>query len=458
MLTRPHKIIFIQPTYPTSPFGPAQLPVGLGYLAEQLEENDIAYEVCDVSLDGEDSLFYKIEKHKPEFVGISMMSLDVYSHYKLIKKIKLKFPDVKTLAGGPHISFVKQAALEECAYIDLAIVQEGEVAIVELLKGQDLKNIKSLIFKNEVGQVISNEIGPFIQELDAISFPKYRKFKMHLYSSSMQIISSRGCPYSCIFCGAHFSMGKMWRARTAESIIKEIDYWCEKGYTTVSFTDSNFFLNKNRVMDLCERLKEKDLKITMISDGMRADNSDFEMLRKMKESGLFSVAIGVESANDHVLKRTRKGETLSQIENAIKTCISLDIHVILFFIIGLPGETKNDVENSFKLALKYPIQDAYFFNVNPLPKTELFEWAENNNYLLVSKEKIYENIGGMGSIPLIATPELSYDDRRKLYIRGLSVQKKVRRKHAMRMRIRFVNSFFDSLVKRMARQQKYLSR
>ena len=159
------------------------------------------------------------------------------------------------------------------------------------------------------------------------------------------------------------------------------------------------------------------------------------MLQKMKELGLQSVAIGVESADETILKNIKKGESLSQIENAIKTCISLDINVLLFFIIGLPGETKESVEKSFEFALKYPVSNAHFFNINPLPKTELYKWAEENNYLLILKDDMFKNIGGMSENPLIATPELSYDERKELYKKGLLISKKVRSNSSKKYRL-----------------------
>lgn len=431
------KILLVQPTYPTSPFSGSYLPVGLGYLAEQLFEAGIDYEIVDMSFNDFSFLKAKIVSFEPDFIGISLMSLDIDHHYELISKIKKQFPSIKIIAGGPHISFVKEEALKDRPAIDFGIVHEGDESLIELIQLSDPVGIKGVIYRTDK-EIIYNGDRDFIQILDDYHFPTYKKFDLPKYGKKIDIISSRGCPFNCIFCGAHLSMGREWRSRSPESIVEEIEFWYKVGYIDFNFVDSNFFFNKHRCIELCDKLKIKGLNITISSDGMRADSADIEMLQKMRKFGLKSVAIGVESADETILKNIKKGESLSQIENAIKVCIKLNINVILFFIIGLPGETKKSVEKSFELALKYPVCNAYFFNVNPLPKTELYKWAEKNNYLLTSKEDMFKNIGGMGEIPLIATPELSYDERKKLYKKGLLISKKVRRNFNRKNRIKIL--------------------
>jgi len=419
------KIILVQPSYPTSPFPGPHLPVGLGYLAEQLIKAGIDYVVVDLSVN--DFTYFKdmILSFAPDFIGISLMSLDIDHHYTLISKIKTQFPFIKIIAGGPHVSFMKEEVLSDCPSIDFGIVHEGEESLIELIQSSTPIGIKGIIYRTD-NTIVYNGDRDFIQNLDKYQFPKYEKFDLPKYGKMIAIASSRGCPFNCIFCGAHFSMGKKWRSRSAESIIKEIDFWYRAGYINFNFVDSNLFFNKRRIIEICDKIKIKGLNITISSDGMRADDADVEMLQKMKEIGLTSVAIGVESANETILKNIKKGESLFQIENAITTCIKLDINVVLFFIIGLPGETKENVEKSFEFALKYPVSEAYFFNVNPMPKTELYKWAEENNYLLTSKKDMFKNIGGMDRNPLVVTPELSYNERKELYEKGLQISKEIR--------------------------------
>jgi radical SAM superfamily enzyme YgiQ (UPF0313 family) len=221
-------------------------------------------------------------------------------------------------------------------------------------------------------------------------------------------------------------MGKKWRARSAASVVAEIDFWQRAGYLDFNFVDSNFFFDKARVLEICRGLADRGLNITLSADGLRAEDAERGMLERMKQCGLKSVAIGVESANEGILRNIKKGETLSQIKSAIKTCLALDIEVALFFIIGLPGETRESVEESFEFALRYPVSEVYFHNANPIPGTELYNWTLENKYLLSSREDMLKNTGGMGGRPLIATPQFGFNERRRMYKKGLRISKKVR--------------------------------
>lgn len=426
------KILLIQLFYPSSPFPGPNLPVGLGYIAEQLELNNISYSIIDLSIDGVEELFKRVAEITPEYIGLSMMSLDVNRHYELATEIKNRFPRIKIVAGGAHISFVQEKALQDCTAIDLGVVHEGEHTLVEILKGNQLSDIKGLLYREHDLTVKYTGHRQLIDNLDELPFPTYRKFKLSRYSQTIAIASSRGCPFSCTFCGAFLSMGRKWRARSVQNIVTELTYWQQKGYTSFNFVDSNFFMSIQRVIELCDSLANKNINITMTSDGMRAKDADPIMLKKLKQFGLQSVAIGIESANDDILSSIKKGETLADIEKCMETLLELNINVIAFFILGLPGETIQHVLNSFEFALKYPnIRQAYFFNPNPLPGTELYMYAEQCNMLRGTKTQIFDNIGGMGSQVLLETEELPISIREKLMELSHNVSHLVTLKHEL---------------------------
>ena len=412
---KPSSVLLVQLTYPSSPFPGPNLPVGLGFIAEQLELNSIPYDVVDLSIDSKDDFFKQIAETSPEYIALSMMSLDINNHYGLAIEIKKRFPQTKIIAGGAHISFIREKALQDCPAIDFGVVHEGEQTLVELLKGKTFQSIKGLLYHEQDGTVIYTGDRELIGNMDQLAFPRYRKFKLSRYGRTLAIASSRGCPFSCTFCGAFLSMGRKWRARSVQSIVGEIEYWQQEGFTNFNFIDSNFFMSKQRVMDLCDSLSNRHLSITLTSDGMRAKDADPVMLKKLKQFGLQSVAIGIESANDDILNSIKKGETVADLESCMEILLEFDINVIAFFIIGLPGETIKHVLNSFTFALKYPnISTAYFFNPNPLPGTELFMYAKQHLMLRATESQIFDNIGGMGNQILIETEELPIPIREKL--------------------------------------------
>lgn len=405
------KILLVQAAYPTSPF-PAHLPIGLGSLAQQLEEHGVPYDLLDLNVQPEHELFAQIAQLQPDYIGYSLMSLDLAINYSILKRIRDKYPQVKIIAGGPHIGFVGAKALEECAAIDFGIMHEGEHDLVALLRGTSPGNIDGIIYRTKNGTVRRNRHKGYIQALDELPFPRYAKFDLSAYDNVMQIASSRGCPHQCTFCGAALSMGRKWRARSAENIVTELEYWCQRGYRNFNFVDSNFFLSKRRVNRLCDSLEKRNIRISISVDGMRLDDADREMLRKMKKFGLRQVSVGIESANDDTLAFIKKGVTLQKIRKGMDLLKDLDIKVNAFFVLGLPGETAAHIINSFKFALTYPnIANCHFFNINPLPGTELYQYARKHQLIVGSEEQLYQNIGGMGNDILMTSPDLSLAER-----------------------------------------------
>ena len=164
--------------------------------------------------------------------------------------------------------------------------------------------------------------------------------------------SSRGCPYKCIFCSVKAVAGGKLRVRSPENVIDEIEYWYQKGYRKFNFVDDNFTFYRDRVYKICDEIQRrglKNLKFTC-AGGIRADTVDHKLLARMKEVGFYYNAFGVEGGNDKVLKSIKKGEKMEQIRSAIKDACDLGYEVMLFFLVGSPGETWKDIEDSVAVA------------------------------------------------------------------------------------------------------------
>jgi hypothetical protein len=431
------RIVLVAPAYPSSPFSGHSLPVGIGYLAQRLEEAGIGYAFSDMGVEGEEACLACIGEHVPEYVGISMMTQDVDGHYRFLRAVRERFPRVRIVAGGPHVSFLKTRVMEDCDAIDFAIVHEGETALFELVSGRDPHRIGNMIYRDDSGRAVACEERPFVEHLDSLGFPRYEGFPLSAYGDTMQVVSSRGCPFSCTFCAAHLSMGKRWRARSAENILEEFAYWTERGYRKFNFVDSNFFMSQDRVIELCDVLKTLNLELSLTSDGMRAASGKEAMLRKAKEAGLERVAVGIESANDDILGRVRKGETMAEIESCMAVLRKLDISVLVFFILGLPGETWRHVMRSFAFALSDPnICAAYFSNPSPIPGTELHAWAVANDCIRGPETSVYRFAVGLQSGVRMQTPELPLGQRQVLWWISKILSRVVRLKWLVRHALR----------------------
>lgn len=400
------KTLLINPSYPSYPL--PYLPVGLGYISESLKSHGLDHDVIDLNYRNIDELNILLKKYRYDYVCFSLTSLDILNNYNLIEDIKKEY-SVQIIVGGPHASFVRGHVLEECHAIDCTVIHEGEYVLPRIIKGEPLCGIPGVVYRGDNNRIIVNSSAGFIPNLDDLPFPKYDKFELASYGSVMSLASSRGCPFSCIFCGAHLSMGKKWRYRSLPKVVEEISYWYERGFRSFRFIDSEFFASSERVVELSSALSEYEGKITFSSDGMRADSVNEDVVLCAKKFGLTSVSMGIESANDDILRNIKKGEDLKGMERALRTLGQYGLSVQAFFIMGLPGETFWHVLRSFFFSMRFRnISNVHFFNVNPLYGTELYKWAVENDFL-ISKDRhdMYRNIGGMSNKVMMKTETLS---------------------------------------------------
>ncbi|HBG47477.1 MAG TPA: hypothetical protein DDW94_10900 [Deltaproteobacteria bacterium] len=429
------KVLLLYNVY-SDELGSSRPPLGTGYLAEALEAAGVDYDVIDMKLGySEKDVIERIGRGRYDCVGVSVYTVGHKKFFALLKTVKESYPSVTTVAGGPHITILGAQVLEEYPEIDLAFAGEAEQSFVSFCKGEELRRIPGLIYRDG-GKVVSGM--PFERPtgLDSIRWPRYGKFELHRYANEIGVITSRGCPYPCIFCSVGLTLGKKVRVRSIHGIGDELEYWYGRGKRIFNFLDDNFTFYRERVFDLCDEIESRGLKgLTLrASNGIRADRVDREMLLKMKQAGFRSFGIGVEAGNDKVLKALRKGESMEQIENAIKLSCELGFEVSLFFVYGTPGETMGDIEDSIRVARKYPVLKADFYNLIPFPGTELWKWVEEKRAwtgepmeLLDSMDKNLRFSRGTGK-PFFTTAELGTEDRLALAERlretTLDIQKK----------------------------------
>lgn len=406
-------------------------PAGLGYLAQVLERDKISYDILDMNLGYNPAdLKDKILAFKPDLLAISMMTFMYKDSYELIWNIKKIAPDVKIIAGGPHISTFGQKVFSDCPELDYAVVMEGEEALVELCQGREISEIKGLIHRQD-GQVVFNGQRGFIVNLDNLPFPRYHKFDLKNYpTAQLGVVTSRGCPFNCIFCPVNTAIGKAFRYRSPENIIEELEYWYAYGRREFLFLDDNFTLIPERVYKICELIAKRGLSELRLKcpNGVRADRVDINLLKEMKKAGFVMLAFGVEAGNDKILKNIRKGEKIEQIERAIKNACDLGFEVELFFLIGSPGESASDVKDSFNLAQRYPIRSAKFYNLIPFPQTELYDWVSKNGYFTEDHQSYLNNSSHFVNKPCFKTPEMSIEERRRMFGHAQKISRKIRRR------------------------------
>lgn len=412
---RYRRVLLVFPDYKGGHFGALRPPAGLGYIHQFLINNGIECDIIDMALEkyGEAKLIQKIEDFKPDAVGMSMMSFMYHRSYQIAEFIKEKFPDIEIVAGGPHVSTFRRETLIHCDAFDYGIIMDGEFPMYELCKGLSPEKIANLIWRKE-GEVVLNPQRPWDRDMEKAPWPRYEGFPLSEYvTEEIGIETSRGCPFLCTFCPVPTTIGRKFRIRSPESLMKEIVYWYERGYRQYSILDDVFNLDEKRVYEICEaiiKLGLKDIEFNC-NNGIRADRVDHALLSKMYEAGFRYLAYGVEGGNDKVLQHIKKGECMETVEKAIVAAIDIGFKVTLFFVIGSPGETLADVKDSIKIAKKYPVFDSRFYNLVPFPGSELYNYIKEKNYFLKDPENYLNDTSQWDESPVFLTPEFPYEDR-----------------------------------------------
>jgi len=181
-----------------------------------------------------------------------------------------------------------------------------------------------------------------------------------------------------VFCTSRLYYGDKWRTRTAESVIEEIKEIKKIGISNVFFNSDTFTLRKDFVMKLCKMLADEKLNIKWMCNS-RVNTIDEEMARAMKENGCWLISLGIESGNQQILNRVKKGINLEQAKKTVHMLDKVGIETTAYFIFGLPGETKETMKDTIRFAKECSPTYARFFTAVPFPGTEFYDELLKNN-------------------------------------------------------------------------------
>ena len=379
------KILLISP--PTNSvikeiLGTTGAPIGLAYLASMVRDEDDVKIVDSLA----NNLSFNdvrniIKKYDPDLIGLTATTSMIKDAYKVAKIAKDINEEVKIVIGGPHVTFMAERTLEECNCIDYVVRGEGELTfkeLVEHLKGKkEIKAIKGLTYRKN-GGIYNNDPRPLIKNIDEIPIPSYDLLPMEKYKvdgiAFGTIITSRGCPFNCIFCSSSLQFGKKWRGHSVERVMKELhilhDEYKRK---EIEFLDDTFTLNRKRAIEIARRIgKELDLSWTASS---RVNTFSKEVAEAMAAGGAHTVYFGMESGSQKTLDFIGKGIKIEQSFLAAKNAKESGLNTLGSFIIGFPYENRDDVKKTIKFAKKVGVNLAQFTVATPYPGTRLWEIA-----------------------------------------------------------------------------------
>lgn len=396
-------------------------PIGLLYIAAVLIKRKYDVHIFDSILEGygnveninnthilHGSRIEDIKKailnYNPDVIGITCPFTQKESKFfEICSLVRQIIPTCTIVCGGIHPSFFPSRFLKT-GLIDYVVLGEGDFRFADLLDSlnglNDFNNLDGIGFKDKKGNIKIIKEQSKIQNLDTIPLPARNIIKMKKYidictpfapfpqkSRVAQILTSRGCPYNCIFCSSINFWGRKFRARSVNNIMLEINELVTKyGIQEIQFLDDNLTLDRNRAIELFHRMIPYKLK-WCTPNGLSVNTLDANMLGLMAKSGAYQITLGIESGSKYVLdKIINKKIDLDKIPKLVKAAHDNNILVHALFIVGFPGETKEQIQRTFDFAKKIDVDSVSFFVATPLPGSRLYKYCLEKRYI---NEDIY---------------------------------------------------------------------
>ena len=331
-------------------------------------------------------------EREPDVVAISVFPACTYT----FKQTEILLAAVRgRLSGSPLYVLggigitvgMSDVARRFAGLADLLVYGEGETTMREVAAryaaGEDLRGIAGTMHFDD-GEPTVNEARPMVADLDTIPLPDYDIFdSVAEVRTEYPIMTSRGCPFNCIFCLNKTLTQRRFRARSARNVVDEVKQAIEKHrFDALYIWDDHFSLQRERAEDICRLFIEECPGLTYyLPDGIRADSVTPEFARLLKESGCAGVSVGFEDANPETFPSINKGEEYADIITAIGVLQDAGVPVRASMVIGLPGQTYDSVVTGMKNVEKLHIH-AEWYLAAPFPGTEFYDWVMRHGRLL----------------------------------------------------------------------------
>ena len=414
-------------------------PISLVSIAALLEKNGFRVKVLECI--GKNLQFTDVQREiaefKPRLLIINFSTATYFNDLKFVGLVR-NLTSAHLTAIGVHVSALAQETLSQSS-LDSVVRGEPEAACLDLalaiLQRKGLERVNNLSFKDKQG-VVNNPGGYFIEDLNALPFPARHLIDNNCYSLPTtsrpytMVISSRGCPYKCIFCTARQYYGEKPRFRDPKNIITEVEEIVNrfKIKDIVMWADT-FTLNRDLVMEFCALIKSRNLKFNWMCNS-RVDKVDEEMLVAMRKAGCRGIAYGIESGVQSILDSVKKGVSVKQIEKAFSLTLKAKIPSLGHVILGLPGETRETIKQTLNFLKKLNCDYAQFYCAIPFPGTDFYSLAKENGWLVTDDWSKFELNQAIIRTPFLSEEELRLYRKRayaSFYLRPGYIFKKMGR-------------------------------
>lgn len=369
-------------------------PLGLLYIASYLESLGHEVHLIDglaLNLTLEQMVAQIKALSAVDFIGVTCATATFYRAKEIISRIRDFEKDTKIILGGAHVTALPVDSLRTIPELDYGVIGEGEITFSELLIKESYR-VNGIAYRSG-SEVKFTPRREYIKDLDMLPFPaRHLLPDMKLYHSGLKslrkpvasMITSRGCPFNCIFC-SKIVFGSEYRYHSPSYVYNEVSHLISRyNIKEVTFYDDNFTLKRQRLFEICNKLSTLDITWSCLG----RIGLDKESLKKMHEAGCWNIAFGVESGNPEVLKFIKKDLKLEKVKRTIVEARKCGIEAKGYFMLGLPLETEKTIQDTIDFAKSLPFDSVEFAITVPYPGTELYNIA--NEYGRFNNES-YDN-------------------------------------------------------------------
>ena len=286
-----------------------------------------------------------IAETEADVYGISAFTANRRGMGAVAKLIRQYHPQAHITVGGPFVTALPLDTLRYFPDIDTAVIGEGEETFMELLErlgvGRSVAGIPGTAWRDG-NEITVGPIRPRIKDLDALASP-------FDYFTSNIVMTSRGCPDKCTFCGSIATWGTKLRFQSIESCLDTFRKALARlPVPFLAVKDDTFTAHRRRTIAICDAIIESNMNFLWSCD-TRVDSLDDEMLRKMRLAGCQMISLGVETGSLEILKTMRKGTTPEMVLKTTRLAQKYGVHVRYYMILGNRGETAESIQQSIDL-------------------------------------------------------------------------------------------------------------
>jgi len=353
-------------------------PLGICYMASVLKDIDgvnIVLKDYEIEHFSEESVMKMIKELNIDVIGVSFRTASYRSAKKFVLAAKSSGRDLFIGGGGHHATAFAEETLMDLG-CDAVIRGEGEYAmrdlVLSLMEKTGLNGVSGISFiDKKTGKPVHNDPRPPIQDINALPWPDRAIIDISGYNV-MTILTSRGCPFNCIYCDKGVSTRNV-KFRSPDDIFEEIKHCVrDLGKNRLYIVDEHFFLNRKIIEPVLDRIISEKLRFTWTCQA-RVDGISEEVLGKAKKAGCEQIMFGIETGDETELKYIRKSSSLEKAEEAVRLTKKAGIKARANFMLGFPVSTRQTMSNTVRFAKKMMPDIVRFFAVSPLPNTDLWD-------------------------------------------------------------------------------------